>query len=252
MAENEDVELDEFEAVDNQPEPTPEVEQEVELPEKFKGKSAAELAKLLVSSEEMIGRQAQEVGDSRRLMDDYLRSQINAKPKEKVEEVQEIDFFENPQEAIRQQIESNPRVIAAEQLSANMQKEQNKQKFFGTHPDAMDIVQDPKFRDWVNQSTIRQQLLQRADANFDFDSGNELLGTWKELKAVKVGKDNNIEKEFVDKSIQSVSVDTSGSGESSKKVYKRAKLILLKTKDPAKYETMRDEIEQAYAEGRVR
>jgi hypothetical protein len=258
MAEDGDLELSELEAVDNQPQPNQDVEQDVELPDKFKGKSTAELAKLLVEIEGLAGKQANEVGEvraemreSRKLMDDLLRSQIDSQPAQQ-EEVPEVDFFENPQEAIRQAVESNPKVMAAERYSMDAMREQNKQRFFGAHPDAMDIVQNPRFRDWVNKSTIRKQLLQRADANFDVDSANELLGTWKELNAVNAVKDSDIEKQVTDDTIRSVSVDTGGSGDSSKKTYTRAKLILLKTVNPRKYESMRDEIELAYREKRVR
>ena len=48
------------------------------------------------------------------------------------------------------------------------------------------------------------------------------------------------------------SVDVGGSGESSKRVYRRADLIRLKMTDPSRYEALSDEIMQAYAEGRVK
>ena len=47
-------------------------------------------------------------------------------------------------------------------------------------------------------------------------------------------------------------VDVGGSGESSRKVYRRADLIRLKMTDPQRYESLSDEIMAAYAEGRVK
>jgi hypothetical protein len=52
--------------------------------------------------------------------------------------------------------------------------------------------------------------------------------------------------------MKAAAVETNGSGESSKKVYRRSDLIRLKIKDPARYESMQDEIYAAYTEGRVR
>jgi hypothetical protein len=52
--------------------------------------------------------------------------------------------------------------------------------------------------------------------------------------------------------LKSVSVDTGGSGESGKKVYRRADLIRLKMTDPQRYDALSDDITRAYQEGRVR
>ena len=52
--------------------------------------------------------------------------------------------------------------------------------------------------------------------------------------------------------MKAAQVDVGGSGESSKRVYRRADLIRLKMTDPQRYETLSDEIMQAYSEGRVR
>jgi hypothetical protein len=47
---------------------------EQELPVKFRGKSPAELVKMYQEVELVVGRQAQEVGDVRRLADELLKS----------------------------------------------------------------------------------------------------------------------------------------------------------------------------------
>jgi hypothetical protein len=52
--------------------------------------------------------------------------------------------------------------------------------------------------------------------------------------------------------LKAVGVDVGGSGESSKRVYRRADLIRLKMQDPNRYEALSDEIMQAYQEGRVK
>lgn len=52
--------------------------------------------------------------------------------------------------------------------------------------------------------------------------------------------------------MQAAAVDTGGSGESGKKVYRRTDLIRLKMRDPAKFKDMQDEIDLAYQQGRVK
>jgi hypothetical protein len=52
--------------------------------------------------------------------------------------------------------------------------------------------------------------------------------------------------------LKAAGVDTGGTGESSKKIYRRADLIQLKLRDPDRYEQLQPEIMAAYAEGRVR
>jgi hypothetical protein len=52
--------------------------------------------------------------------------------------------------------------------------------------------------------------------------------------------------------LKAVAVDVGGSGESSKKIYRRADLIQLQLKDPERYAALSEEIMQAYMEKRVR
>jgi len=54
------------------------------------------------------------------------------------------------------------------------------------------------------------------------------------------------------KNLKSVAVDTGSPAPTSRKTYRRADLINLRLRDPARYEAMQDEIMAAYAEGRVK
>jgi hypothetical protein len=220
---------------------------EPELPEKYRGKSVADVVKMHQEAEKLVGRTMNEVHEVRKLADELIKSQI----KPKVEEVKPVDFFENPQEAIRQQIENNPRVLAAEQYAKQVQVEQAKQRLAQMHPDVQQIVADEGFRNWIAASTVRQKLFQQAD-QYDLDAADELLSTYKELRTVKQQKIQQVDNTARDQALKQVAVETGGSGESSRKVYRRADLIRLKMRDPGKYESMQDEIMAAYSEGRVK
>ena len=243
--------LGEVEAVEKQQEEaqTSVVAEALDLPEKYRGKNVADIVKMHQEAEKLIERQGREVGEVRKLADELLKSQLT--PRQEPEKPKEIDFFENPQEAIRQQIENNPKVQAAEQYAMQVQAEQMKQRFAQMHPDAPQVVQDSDFQNWVNSSKVRQQLFKQADA-YDLDAANELLTTYKELKSLRQKKVETVDNTVRDQTLKAAAVETGGSGESSKKVYRRADLIRLKMRDPSKYEAMSDEIMDAYREGRVK
>lgn len=249
MAEIQDIdgEIGEIETVEKQQsEP---VVTAPELPEKYRGKTIEEVVKMHRDAEELIARQGREVGEVRKLADELIKSQLT--PKAEVEKPKEVDFFENPQEAIRQQIENHPRVLAAEQFAKQAQAEQSRQRLLQIHPDVQQIVGDVGFQEWVKASKVRTQLFQQAD-NFDVDAANELLSTYKELRGVRQKMAAEVDTTARDKTLKAAAVDTGGSGESSQKIFRRADLIRLKMRDPAKYEAMSDEIMAAYQSGRVK
>jgi len=230
-----------------------EVVPEDDIPEEFKGMSAAELARVAKHARTQMGKQANELGEIRKLADELIKSQLKKQPEP--EPVKEVDFFENPQEAIRRAVETNPRVIAAEQYGIQAQKIQAQQRLVQLHPDFGQVVQDGEFVQWIKSSKVRSELFNRAEA-YDVDAADELLSTFKQLRQTKAVKPvvevPDEEKASRTKTLKSASVDTGGSGESSKKIYRRADLIRLKMHDPAKYEDMSDEILLAYSEKRVR
>lgn len=225
------------------------------LPSKFKGKTSKELAKIIADQDSMIGRQAQEVGEVRRLADELLKSQLN-KPVEK-EKPKEVDFFENPQEAMRQAVENNPRVLAAEQYGLQAQRDMAKRMLVQKHPDYGQVIQDSEFTNWIKSSKVRSQLYNQAE-NYDVDAADELLSTYKQLKAVKQQQVSQAvsetEKTAREQSLNAGSVDTGGSGESSKKMYSRVKLLEMQLRRPDEYAALADsgELAKAYLEKRVK
>ena len=251
MAELQDIDdvVGELQAVEEQIEQA-EQQAKPELPDKYRGKSVDDVIRMHQEAEKLMSRQAQEVGEVRKLADELIKSQLKPKPEPEVAE--EVDFFENPQEAVRRAVESNPKVLAAEQYAISVPRQQAQQTMMQKHPDAPAIVNDPEFQNWVRSSRVRERLFQQADAEYDFDAADELLSTFKELRQVKVKRDDSANDESRKQALKSASVDTGGSGESTKKIYRRADLIRLKISNPSKYEAMQDDIMAAYAEDRVR
>lgn len=247
-------EIGEIEAVEKQKdEPEVNVEhkqpEESEIDPKYRGKTISDVVKMHQEAEKLMARQAAEVGEVRKLADELLKSQLQKKPEP--EPPKEIDFFENPQEAIRQAVENNPRVLAAEQYARHVQMEQARAKLSQMHPDFADVVQSTDFAGWIKASRVRQQLFQQAE-NYDIEAADELLSTFKALKGPKQVQVPEAEKKARESSLKVAAVETGGTGESSKKVYRRADLIRLKLTNPTKFDAMQDVIDAAYREGRVK
>ena len=223
-----------------------------EVPDKYKGKSLEEIIKMHREAEKMIGRQAQEVHEVRTLADQLIKRQLEDKPHQIVENAPEVDFFENPQAAMQREIERNPVLQEARQAANELKKMKTAQQLSTKHPDFGTIVQDPGFQDWVKASTVRLGLYAKADGEFDFEAADELLSTYKQLKQVRSSSAQEAGKQQKAQALKAAAVDTSGSGEVAKKVYRRADLIRLKMSDPDRYNQLQPEIMAAYSEGRVK
>ena len=240
---------------------TPEPEAE-ELPEKYKGKSVSDIAKMHQEAEKLIGRQANEVHEVRSLADQLLKQQLDSNKKvkqEPIEESQDEDFFADPKQAVNRQVEKHPAVIEARQAALEMRKMKTAQQLSSKHPDFITIASDAGFQDWVKGSAIRLNLFAKADAEYDFDSADELLSTYKEIKQIKAqqvvqqtAQSNEVEANAQKTAMKAATVDVGGTGETGRKVYRRADLIKLRMTDPDRYEQMSDEIMDAYATGRVK
>lgn len=229
-----------------------------ELPEKYRGKSAIEIAKMHQEAEKLIGRQANEVHEVRSLADQLLKQQLDSKAREAkpIEESLEDDFFADPASAVNRQVEKHPAVLEARQAALEMKRMKTAQQLSTKHPDFATIASDVGFQDWVKSSAIRLNLFAKADAEFDFESADELLSTYKELKQIKQQNQNvqtaAVENKAQEQAMRAATVDVGGAGETSRKVYRRADLIKLRMTDPERYMQLSDEIMDAYATGRVK
>lgn len=229
-----------------------------ELPEKYRGKSAIEIAKMHQEAEKLIGRQANEVHEVRSLADQLLKQQLDSKAREAkpIEESLEDDFFADPASAVNRQVEKHPAVLEARQAALEMKRMKTAQQLSTKHPDFATIASDAGFQDWVKSSAIRLNLFAKADAEFDFESADELLSTYKELKQIKQQTQNvqtaAVESKAQEQAMRAATVDVGGAGETSRKVYRRADLIKLRMTDPERYMQLSDEIMDAYATGRVK
>ena len=237
----------------------PEVEQpqaeEQSLPDKYQGKSLEEVVQMHQEAEKLLGRQSSEVGELRRVVDDYISSQQQptAPQQQHVEPEDDIDYFTDPQGAVNRAIENHPKIREAQQYTEQYKKQSSLATLQAKHPDMQDILSDPKFAEWIKASKIRTQLFVAADQQYDADSADELFSLWKERKTV-AQQTANVEKQARKQSLKAANTGNArGSAEGSrKKVYRRADIIKLMKNDPDRYQALSEEIMAAYAEGRVK
>jgi len=252
------IEQNEVQEDEIQQEATAEVEQpqveEPSLPDKYQGKSLEDVVKMHQEAEKLLGRQSSEVGELRKVVDDYISSQTQSAPQpQHVEPEDDIDYFTDPQAAVNRAIENHPKIREAEQYTADYKKQAALAALNNRHPDMQEILGDPKFAEWIKASKIRTQLFVAADQQYDADSADELFTLWKERKTV-AQQTAQVEKQARKQTLKAANTGNArGSAEGSrKKVYRRADIIKLMKTDPERYQALSEEILTAYAEGRVK
>lgn len=243
--EDENDTAEELDAVDSQEQPT-----EEDIPDKYRNKSPAELVRMHQEAERMLGRQSGEVGELRKVVDEFVMSQ-STKKEETVDE--EIDYFSDPEKAIQRAIEKHPAVQEAQKTSLDMKKSSAQAMLKEKHPDMADILTDEKFVSWVGESQFRTNLLRQADRNFDYEAADEIFSLWKDRQSL-IGQTVNAEKSSRNSALKAASTGgASGTSETnSKKIFRRADIIKLMKNDPDRYSAMSNEIMLAYQEGRVK
>lgn len=260
LVDNNELDNEDFTPVDDlapqSPQETPqanELDDSPAIPPKYRGKKLEDIINMHQEAEKLIGRQAQEVGEVRRLADELLKQQLAKKaPEPAPQEVDDLDFFEDPKKAISKAVDSHPDIVAARNAAQQLKKQQAAAQIQAKHPDMGQIVQDPEFVDWVKGSPVRMQLYTAADQQFDPYAADELLSTFKAIRTRKHAELKEVATTARNQSLKAANVESSGTGETSRKIYRRADLIRLRLENPDRYDSLQDEIMKAYSEGRVR
>jgi hypothetical protein len=237
-----------------EPEETAPEPEEDELPEKYRGKSAADIAKMHMEAERAMGRQGNEIGELRKVFDDFVKSSAQAQTAPEPKEVDETDYFVDPQAAVNRQIESHPALQQAQAVAVEMRKAQGVAELTSRHPDVKEVLGSADFQEWVNGSPVRQRLYQEADQQMDVSAADELLSTFKQLKRTAASSEE-VSKAARKSAVKNASTGSSRNnpdGQRRGRVYRRSDIRQLMRNDPKRYEELQPEIMLAYAEGRVR
>ena len=223
-----------------------------DLPDKYRGKSIKDIVRMHQEAEKLAGRHSGEVGELRRVIDQFIQTPQAAQTSMQTEE-DDNSFFDDPKTAIARAIENHPAIQEARRTTSDIRKSAALSTLQEQHPDMPQIISDPAFADWVNASKVRQRLFAEADKNYDFDSANELLTNWKERRGV-VQNAQATEKAAQREAVKKASTGsaTGNGGGQKKPILRRADIIKLMKTDPDRYQRLQPEIMAAYTERRVR
>lgn len=161
-------------------------EAENELPERFQGKTPAEIAESYAELEKAYSRQGNDLGEMRRTMDDFIKLQSAPTPSQEPSPAAEItvdELYDDPNAAIRSvvkeetasEINNLKEALAQAELREKLGSLDN--KFDGWR----DTTQTPEFVNWATESPYRKRLLAAGD-QYDMDAAEELLGLYYETR----------------------------------------------------------------------
>ena len=230
-------------------------EPESTIPEKYQGKSVEELVQMHQELEKFSGKQSTEVGELRKVVDDYIQTaQLTEQaPQQQQEQDEEVDFFVDPTSAVNRAIDNHPKIKEAQAYTEQYKKQATLAQLQQQHPDMEAILQDTKFAEWIKGSKVRTQLFVQADQQYDYDAAHELFTLWKERNQA-VQQTAEAERQARKSAVKTANTGNArGTAEGSrKKTYRRADLINLMKTDPDRYMALQPEIMAAYAEKRVK
>lgn len=246
-----------------------------DVPEKLRGKSARDLLAILREQEQHIGRQANEVGTLRKLVDQALEI---SKPGHASRTAKEEPITEAQLDAdalLTDPLGSVSRVAKAttkplEDRLDQIEAARREAMFLQSHPTATADINDPEFVGWVSGNKARAKLAAKAFPQgqaADFETADDLWTLWEEHKAAKAQAAQAVQDEdaapppskpapstkTAPKLLSGAGGSEPGSGK-SQRILQRSKLIKMQAEDPASYydADFQAELMQAYREGRVK
>ena len=225
-----------------------------DLPDKYRNKSLAELVAMHQESERKIGQQGNELGDLRKTVNQLIDNNLNTAPnvQDGPAPSEDVDFFANPEEAVKKVVDNHPDVQEARKLKGKLNQKEAQQEIYRRHPDADDVFKEDGFREWITSSPHRQRQLMEANNNFDVEAGDSLLKDYKELRAAKTPAEAPKVERPKAKSADTGSVSNAGQSRKGGKVIYRADIRELQRTQPKRYQELLPEIRKAYNEGRIR
>ena len=161
---------------------------EDDLPERFKGKSAAEIAKSYEELEKLQSRQAQSLGEMRQQVDELVRQSESRDLEDdnSAEPVTVDDLYDDPEATIGKIVERTMQKQApkedtpyTETTEFQERVKDMDEKFDGWR----DVTATPEFQNWLVETPYRARIAQAAN-NFDMDAASDLLDEYYTLQGI--------------------------------------------------------------------
>jgi len=240
-----------------------------EVPEKFKGKSAEEIAKSYIELEREFGRVRNDVGEYRSLTDRLLAIEekrvsdlegAGGKAADSDFTIDPTELLTNPRETLEKwyehRVKADPVYQKNQERLDRIEGQYDQKEITSAHPDAADITNSPEFHSWVQEHPVRLGIARTAVEKRDITSLDYLLTEYKSKKGTTTEPEPKKQDSEADLARRVVTEKASSGSPTSTRftgteVFSRRKLIDLKIRNPEEYSAMQDRILSAYAEGRV-
>jgi hypothetical protein len=167
-------------------------EPESDIPEKYQGKSTAEIVRMHQEAEKLLGKQSSEVGDLRKVVDDYIQTQLTDTETQATNADEEVDFFSDPDKAVERAINNHPKIKEAENISNQYRQSTAMATLQTKHPEMQGILQDAKFVEWIKASKIRTRLFAQADQQYDVDAAENVNRLSLKLPLMRNNNESNL------------------------------------------------------------
>lgn len=239
---------------------------EVDLPEKFRGKSVKDIVSSYQQLESQMGRMANDLGTQRVLTDRLLNLRRDNDLRQngagvtqdypETPKLKATDLAEDPAGSIQRVVNATiaKRDQETEQATREHARNAAAARLVQDHPDYQEYVNNAEFTQFINASPSRKRAAVSAQQG-DFDAGNDLLTEFKAHKKMASQTDDNTRLEAArSASLESGSRGNSEGTSKAGKVYSRADLLRLQLTNPDLYysDEYQAVIMKAYAEKRVK
>lgn len=233
------------------------------IPDRFKGKSKAEIAASYVELQALHSKQGNDLGSMRKTVDQLLELQshksTSPEPEETAPPVTVDDLYEDADGIIRRIVreESSERIDALEKQLQKQITDTGVAAITKLYPTWEADAQTPEFLAWVKEKRSRVMLIQAADA-LDFEAAEELLGSYYDSKD-QAEETDTTETDTQDQNLRDATLESGGPAPTDLvEQYSRSELLEVRiaanqgSAKAQRYLVAHSEsIANAYAEGRI-
>lgn len=157
------------------------------IPDRFKGKDITDVIKSYEELEQLQGRTAQELGETKKTVDQLLELQTlqsNGPTEETATPLSAEDLYEDPDSAVRRVVkeETSSEVKELREELNQLRIERKFAELDKKFPEWQTRSNSPEFLEWAKESPYRVRMAQAA-ASGDFDAAEDILGMYYESNA---------------------------------------------------------------------
>lgn len=233
-----------------------------QIPERFRNKTAEEIAQSYVELEKLNSRQAQDLGAMRKQVDELVREfQESKETQEAAEEEPPLsidDLYSDPTTAIERVVKKvvEPTLKQTEEFRKQQEINARLAELDQQYSDWRSVVATEEFNEWANATPYRARMVAAAN-NYDFDAASDLFAQYYDLRSSASTQAKEATRR---QQLRDATLETGGAAYSEPPTtYSRTDLIhkriLAKRGDREAdmwLRTHKDAIAQAYEEGRVK